>query len=441
MTTIKKIEVHDIRVPTSDKLLGSDPFHKKPNYSCVYTKIILNNGIEGLSICFTSGAGNDWIAYGVRDISKILKDYDLEEFMQAPIRVYKLINDHHQLRWLADGVNRMAMGCIVNALWDAWAKIKNKPLWKLLVDLSPEEVISSIDWRYLNDAITKEEAKEILINQSNKHHKLEKEILLKGPKAYSTSGWIGLSDQEIKERIDNMKNLGFDCYKVKVGQDLENDISRLSLIRDLIGNEANLMLDCNQVWGVDEAIRYMKELIKFKPIWIEEPTARDDVAGMLKISKFLEKHGIKVACGEQVPSVVIFKQLLQQRAIGFCQIDASRLGGVNDVLGVILLAKKYGIPICPHGGGIGLCNMIIHYAVWDQVKVSSHSSSQFVEYIDFLQEGVFERPVRIENGHYKIPTHPGWGIEMKKSFFDQHLYPNGNIWKGREKSGSIEFLA
>ena len=416
MLKIVNIVVTDLRVPTSDTLLGSDPFHKKPNYSCVYTTINLSNGIQGHSICFTSGAGNDWIAYGVKDIAKLLEDYDFSEFMNNPGLVYKFINDHHQLRWLADGVNRMALGSIINALWDAWAKVEKKPMWKLLVDLPPQIIIDAIDWRYLEDALTKEEALAILNEKIELHPDIEQAMLKRGPKAYSTAGWLGLTDEEISNTISEMQSQGFDCFKMKVGQNLDQDKDRLAFIRSIIGDEGKLMVDCNQLWGVDEAIEYMNQLSEFNPIWIEEPTARDDVQGHVKITQALEELNIKVASGEQVPSPVIFKQLLQSGGIGFCQIDASRLGGVNDVLAVILMAKKFAVPICPHGGGIGLCNMIVHYAIWDQVKVASHSENQIVEYIEFLQDDVFLNPIQVKDGHYVSPSAFGWGLEMQENF-------------------------
>jgi L-fuconate dehydratase len=274
----------------------------------------------------------------------------------------------------------------------------------------------------------------------DEHHDLEIALKKKGPKAYSTAGWLGLTDTEISETIKDMQDQGFDCFKMKVGQNLNHDKERLSFIRSIIGYESKLMVDCNQVWGVDEAIEYMTELKDFKPIWIEEPTARDDVQGHIKISNALKKFDIKVASGEQVPSPVVFKQLLQSGAIGYCQIDASRLGGVNDVLAIILLAKKFKIPVCPHGGGIGLCNMIVHYAIWDQIKVSSHSKNQLVEYLEFLQEGVFIHPIEVREGCYLTPESFGWGLEMHEEFFNSHIYPTGKIWKDRVSSGSITFL-
>ena len=437
---IVDIEAIDLRVPTSDTLQGSDPFHKKPNWSCVYTSIKLDNGIEGLSVCFTSGAGNDWIAYGVRDIAKLFKNFEFNKFINDPGSVYKLINDHHQLRWLADGVNRMAMGAIINALWDAWAKVEKKPMWKLLVDMTPQTLVDTIDWRYMEDALTRDEALEILNEKIHEHRDLEIKMQQIGPKAYSTAGWLGLTDEEIAKTIETMQDQGFDCFKMKVGQNLDHDKERLSFIRGIIGYDAKLMVDCNQVWGVNEAISYMTELKDFKPIWIEEPTARDDVQGHIKISKALKKFNIRVASGEQVPSPVIFKQLLQHGAIGYCQIDATRLGGVNDVLAVILLAKKYKVPVCPHGGGIGLCNMILHYAIWDQIKVASHSTNQLVEYAEFLQDEVFINPIQVKDGSYVTPQSHGWGLEMHKQFLRMYEYPIGDIWKDRVASGSITFL-
>ena len=433
------VDVIDIRVPTSDTLLGSDPFHTKPNYSAVYTKIITEDGFEGLSIVFTLGAGNDWIAYGVKDLSKLLIGKSFSKFTDNPGEIYKMFIDHHQIRWLADGVNRMAAGGLINGLWDLWAKKLNKPMWKLLVDLEPEQIINSIDWRYIKDAITPEEARNILVAGNKTRSESEKTLLHKGPKAYSTAGWLGLTDQQIIDTIDEMKKNGFDCFKMKVGQNIEEDKKRLKFIRSHIGEHAKLMLDANQIWGVDEAIAHMEELTEFNPIWIEEPTARDDVEGHLKIKNALKKYDIGVATGEQVPSPVIFKQLLTTGAIDFCQIDATRLGGVNDVIAVILMAKKYNIPVCPHGGGIGLCNMIIHYALWDHITVAKTQKNQYVEYLDFLQDGVFKSKLKVKNGHYIAPESYGWGLEINKDFMNNHIYPTGSVWIERENSGNILF--
>lgn len=441
MSRIERVEVVDLRVPTSDTLLGSDPFHKKPNYSTVLTTLTTDDGLVGTSVNFTAGAGNDWIAHGVEDLALLTKGQNLDDFIADPGVFYRLLVDHHQLRWLADGVARMAIGSILNAMWDLWAKKEGKPLWQLLVDLDPEQVVQSIDWRYLRDALMPAEALELLHRGRDGRVDRQARLSARGPKAYSTAGWLGLTDQQIADTITEMKTFGFDCFKMKVGQDLGEDRERLRFIRGIIGDDALLMLDANQIWGVDEAISYMEQLVEFRPHWIEEPTARDDVMGYRKIAAALAPHGIGVATGEQVPSPVIFKQLLQSQAIRFCQIDATRLAGVNDVLAVILMAAKYETLVCPHGGGIGLCNMICHYALWDQIAVAAHSEGQVVEYLNFLQEGVFVDPIAVGHGAYVTPTGPGWGLEMQPAFVAAHTYPGGSVWQGREDSGAITFVA
>ncbi len=440
-TVIENVSVIDIRVPTSDTLLGSDPFHKKPNYSVVLTTLETDTPLKGISVAFTAGAGNDWIAYGVKELAQLVIGMDIDSFTAEPGALHRLLIEHHQLRWLADGVNRMAVGSIVNAMWDIAAKQVQKPLWKLLVDMPPEKIVSCIDWRYLRDALSPDEAVELLSANTDSLYEREQILRQKGPKAYSTAGWLGLTDAQIVETVNQVKAVGFDSFKMKVGQDLEFDKKRLAFIRDVIGDDARLMLDANQFWGVDEAIAYMEELFRFKPTWIEEPTARDDVLGFVKIARALAPHGIGVAAGEQVPSPVIFKQLLTSGGIQYCQIDATRLGGVNDVLAVILIAAKLKIPVCPHGGGIGLCNMIQHYAIWDQICVAGHSDTQLVEYLNFLQDGVFLHPVQVRDGAYVAPMFPGWGLEMHDAFIERHTYPNGSVWHGREASGGITFLA
>jgi len=432
--TIKQVEVYDIRVPTSDSGLGSDPFHTSPDYSAVYTVVKSSTEYIGLSIVFTCGAGNDWVVYGVKQLAKMIRNYSLEEFIADPGSLHKRLLEHHQLRWLGDGVFRMSVGGIINALWDLWAKIEKKPLWKLLLDLSEEEIVDCIDWRYLCDVLNPEEAIEILKSKKDFIKEREKELNSVGMPAYLTVGWSGIGDDEVISKIIHFSDQGFQAFKIKVGVDIKSDFRRLELIRTQIGEEKTIMVDSNQVWGVDEAINYMERLAHFNLKWIEEPTARDDVVGYETISKKLEKYNIGVAGGEQIQSPVIYKQMLSSGALQFCQIDAARMGGVNDVLPVILLAKKYNIPVCPHGGGIGLCNMVLHFAIWDQIAVSGRSDIQLIEYIDFLQEGVFVEPIKIRNGNYMLPEVYGWGIEFKDSFLSNYIYPNGSVWQQRLKN-------
>ena len=437
---ITDIKIYDLRVPTSDQLMGSDPFHVKPDYSAVLIIIESSNRKKGLSIVFTIGAGNDWIAYGINQLIPLIQGLNIESFKENPGELYQTLLNHHQLRWLGDGVYRMAMGGLLNAIWDLWAKDEEKPLWKLLIDLSPDKIIKCIDWRHLEDSITKQEAYDILEkNQLNKHNS-EKRLLENGLSAYSTAGSLGLSNNQKLKKINQLKNEGFNAFKLKVGQDIDFDLSRIQFIRENVDPDTLIMLDANQFWGVNEAITYMQKLAKFNITWIEEPTNRDDVLGFIKISKELNKVGILVAAGEHIQSPVIFKQMLTTRAIQYAQIDASRLGGVNDIMAIMLIAAKYKIPICPHGGGLGLCNMIRHFAIWDQVAVSGHSNNQLVEYVDFLQDGVFIDPIKISKGSYVLPKTPGWGLEMHNEFIQKHLFPDGPIWSNRLNKSGVTFL-
>ncbi|MGJ8640116.1 MAG: enolase C-terminal domain-like protein [Opitutaceae bacterium] len=435
---INQANVIDLRVPTSDNLLGSDPFHKKPDYSSAVLHLETDSELRGVSVVFTIGAGTDWICHGIEDLAKLVIGMDLESFKQSPIKLYRRLIDHHQLRWLHDGVFRMACGAILNAMWDLWAKSEKKPLWKLLVDLEPDFIVHHcIDWRNIQDALTKEEALEILNRAQTNIPNREAEMSRRGPKAYCTAGWLGLSDEQILSSIQKLQVEGFDSFKLKVGQDLGRDVARIQFMRDAIGNDCQLMVDANQFWGLDEAKQHLEHYRPFNLKWVEEPIARDDVLGYVELSETFRDASFDFACGEQAASPVIFKQLLKSDAINYCQIDAVRVAGVNDVMAIILMAAKYNKPVCPHGGGIALCNMIQHYGMWDQIAVSGHSDTQLVEYIDFLQDAV-EEPVSISEGHYAPPHAAGWGLEFRADFLADHTYPSGKQWIHRpeEKCGS-----
>lgn len=427
---ITAAEVIDLRVPTSDQMLGSDPFHKKPDYSSAVLHLETDAGLRGVSVVFTVGAGNDWVCYGIQDLCQLIVGSTLEDFTAAPIRLYCRLIDHHQLRWLHDGVFRMAAGAILNAMWDLWAKSLNVPLWKLLVDLEPEFVADCIDWRNISDALTRDEAVAILHERGGNVTTRETEMTSRGPRAYCTAGWLGLSDEEILATIRKLQDQGFDSFKLKVGRDLEADVQRIAFMRDAIGPGCNLMVDANQYWGVDEASRHMERYRPYDLKWVEEPIARDDVLGYRELAETFSDASFGFACGEQAASPVIFKQLLKSRAIAFCQIDAVRVAGVNDVMAIVLMAAKTNTPVCPHGGGIALCNMIQHYGMWDQIAVSGHSDTQLVEYIDFLQEAV-AHPVVIKDGCYVAPTASGWGLEFQPAFLERHRFPDGDAWKHR----------
>ena len=434
---ITSAKVIDLRVPTSDQMLGSDPFHKKPDYSSAVLHLETDAGLRGVSVVFTVGAGTDWICHGIEDLCQLIIGSDLNEFSAAPIKLYKRLIDHHQLRWLHDGVFRMAAGAIINAMFDLWAKSLEKPLWKLLVDLEPEFVADCIDYRNISDALTRDEAVAILKKRRAAVATREKEMATLGPKAYCTAGWLGLSDEQILATIRKLEQEGFDSFKLKVGSDADADVRRIKFMRDAIGPELNLMVDANQYWGVEEAKQHVERYRPFGLKWVEEPIARDDVMGYLELSQTFADAEFDFACGEQAASPVIFKQLLKSGAIKYCQIDAVRVAGVNDVMAIILMAAKYDIPVCPHGGGIALCNMIQHYGMWDQIAVSGHSDTQLVEYIDFLQEAV-EHPVEVRDGCYVTPTAAGWGLEFLPEFLSKHTFPGGEVWASRpaEKKGA-----
>lgn len=427
---ITSAEVLDVRVPTSDAMLGSDPFHKKPDYSSALLHLNTDGDLRGVSVVFTVGAGTDWICHGIEDLCELIVGTNLRDFAKSPVDLYRRLIDHHQLRWLHDGVFRMAAGAVVNAMWDLWAKAEGKPLWKLLVDLEPEFVVDCIDWRNLSDALNRDEALELLQAQSSRIREREAILTETGPKAYCTAGWLGLSDEQILDTIQRMQAEGFDAFKLKVGLDSDRDVERIGFMRRAIGDNCSLMVDANQFWGVEEAKSHVERYRPFGLKWVEEPIARDDVLGYVELSKAFEDAGFGFACGEQAASPVIFKQLIKSGAIKYCQIDAVRVGGVNDVMAIILLAAKYGIPVCPHGGGIALCNMIQHYGMWDQIAVAGHSDTQLIEYIDFLQESV-ETPVRVKDGRYVAPMANGWGLEFKTEFLDRYHFPDGAAWRDR----------
>ncbi len=430
---ITSADVIDLRVPTSDEMLGSDPFHKAPDYASAVLHLETDGGLRGVSVVFTVGAGTDWICHGIRDLAKLVIGMSLDEFSAAPIELYRRLIDHHQLRWLHDGVFRMACGAIINAMWDLWAKSEDKPLWKLLVDLEPEFVVGCIDWRHLNDALAPDEALQILRDAQDNKASREAEMSEIGPKAYCTAGWLGLSDEAILGTVRKLQETGFDAFKLKVGQNVEGDVARIKFLRDAIGPDESLMVDANQYWGVGEAKQHVANYLPFGLKWVEEPIARDDVLGYVELAETFEGASFKFACGEHAASPVIFKQLLKSGAIGYCQIDAVRVAGVNDVMAIILMAAKFGVPVCPHGGGIALCNMIQHYGMWDQIAVSGHSDTQLVEYIDFLQEAVVH-PVRTKDGHYLTPAAPGWGLEFHADFLADHTYPDGKVWRDRPEN-------
>jgi L-fuconate dehydratase len=432
--TIKRITVRDIRFPTSRELHGSDAMNPNPDYSAAYVTLETDSELRGNGIAFTLGRGTELCVLAAERIGARLLNQDLDVITRSMARVWRHLASDSQMRWVGPekGVVHMALAAVVNAVWDLWAKSESKPLWKLLCDLSPEEIVECIDFRYIGDAITPDEATSILRNAQPTRHEREALVRRIGYPAYTTSaGWLGYSDEMIQQLCERAIEDGWTHFKIKVGADLGQDIHRLDLVRNTIGSERGLMLDANQVWDVDEAIAWMSELSRFDPYWIEEPTSPDDVLGHARIAKAIAP--VRVATGEMCQNRVIFKQLFQADAIGFCQVDSCRLGGVNEVLAVILMAAKYGIPVCPHGGGVGLCEHIQHLSLFDFICVSQSLQNRYAEYVDHLHEH-FVDPVRVQGGRYLVPTLPGYSIQMHQRSLDDYEYPNGPVWRDIEES-------
>lgn len=428
---ITEIEVKDIRFPTSNSLDGSDAMNPDPDYSAAYVILKTNHpeNLEGHGLTFTIGRGNELCVAAIKSLSYLIIGKSLATFTKDMGAFWKMITGDSQLRWLGPekGVIHLATGAIVNAVWDLYAKAAGKPLWKLIADMTPEELISCIDFTYIIDAITPEEGLEILRkNQSTKTERTQK-LLEKGYPAYTTSaGWLGYSDEKMRRLCREAKAEGFKHMKIKVGSDLKDDMRRAKIIRDEIGDDLQLMMDANQKWDVNEAIENMAHLKEFNPYWIEEPTSPDDVLGHAKIAK--EVYPIKVATGEHCQNRVVFKQLMQANAIGICQIDSCRVGGVNEILAILLMAAKFDIPVCPHAGGVGLCEYVQHLSMIDYIAISGKLEDRIIEYVDHLHEH-FHDPVVIKNGAYMPPKMPGYSIEMKAQSLLDYSFPDGKIWR------------
>jgi L-fuconate dehydratase len=414
-TTITRVEALDIRFPTSQGLHGSDAMNPDPDYSAAY--VILHtdraDGMQGHGLTFTIGRGNELCVAAVEALAPLVRGLTLEEIRDDMAGFWRRVTGDSQLRWVGPekGVIHLATAAVVNAVWDLYAKAERKPLWRLLAEMSPEEIVGCVDFRYITDALTPEEALEILRRQEPTRREREAEMLRDGYPAYTTSaGWLGYPDEQIRRLCREGIAGGWSHFKIKVGRDLRDDVRRAAIIREEIGPGRKLMMDANQVWDVGEAIASMRELARFDPWWIEEPTSPDDVLGHAAIARAVAPIG--VATGEHCQNRVIFKQLMQAGAIRFCQIDSCRLGGVNEVLAVLLLAAKFGIPVCPHAGGVGLCEYVQHLSIFDYICVSGSLEDRIVEYVDHLHEH-FEDPVVIRAGRYMPPTAPGYSITMK----------------------------
>lgn len=428
---ISGIDVKDIRFPTSKSLDGSDAMNPDPDYSAAYVILTTNhpNHLEGHGLTFTIGRGNELCVAAIQSLSHLVIGKSMSEIASDMAGFWRTITGDSQLRWLGPekGVIHLATGAMVNAVWDLYAKMEGKPLWQLIADMSPEEFVNCVDFTYITDAITKEEAVALLKKKAPSKKSRIAQLKATGYPAYTTSaGWLGYSDEKMRRLCRAAKAEGFTHLKMKVGSNLEDDKRRAAIIREEIGEELRLMMDANQKWDVEEAISNMAILAKYDPYWIEEPTSPDDILGHAKIAKAVAP--IKVATGEHCQNRVMFKQLMQAGAIEICQIDSCRVGGVNEILAILLMAAKFDIPVCPHAGGIGLCEYVQHLSMIDYIAISGSLENRIIEYVDHLHEHFYD-PVIIKNGHYMPPTMPGYSIQMKPASIEKYSFPNGPIWQ------------
>jgi L-fuconate dehydratase len=426
---IRNVRTRDIRFPTSRELDGSDALNVG-DYSATYVVLETDEGPEGHGLTFTNGRGNEVCVAAVNALAPLVAGRELSAVTGDFRGFLRELTVDKQLRWLGPekGILHMATGAVVNAVWDLWAKCSGKPLWKLLADLTPEQTVAAIDFSYITDVLTPEQALAILREKAAGRAAREAEMRRDGYPAYTTStGWLGYSDEKVRRLCREAIAQGWTAFKMKVGQSLEDNERRAALMREEIGPSRKLMMDANQCWDVGEAIRQMKHLARFDPWWIEEPTSPDDVLGHAAIAKAVAPIG--VATGEVCQNRVIFKQLLQANAIRFLQVDSCRMAGVNEVLAVLLMAERFGVPVCPHAGGVGLCEYVQHLAIYDYVAVSGRLEDRLCEYVDHLHEH-FVDPCEVRNARYLAPLAPGYSIAIKPASLDAHEFPRGRVWSG-----------
>ena len=428
---ITSIRAVDVRFPTSEQLDGSDALNKDPDYSAAYITLETAQGDRGFSLIFTIGRGNDLCCQAVESMQHLVVGKCFDEIKANIGQFYDQLRSDSQLRWLGPekGVVHMAVGGIANAIWDMWARAESKPVWRLLADMSPEEFVDCLDLRYVSDVLTREEALDIVsANAATKRDRIRR-LEETGYPAYTTSaGWLGYSDEKLERLCGECVDDGFKHIKLKVGESVEDDIRRCRIARNAIGPNVKLMIDANQVWEVDQAIDWVKQLREFDPWFIEEPTSPDDVMGHGKI-----RAGVAptlVATGEHCQNRILFKQFIESDAIDIVQIDACRLAGVNEILTVYTIAAKYGKPVFPHAGGVGLCEYVQHLAMIDYVQISAEKDDRVVEFVDHLHEH-FEDPCVVVDGAYRAPSKPGFSIKMFDDSVERFTYPTGSEWQAR----------
>ncbi|MDX5569604.1 L-fuconate dehydratase [Streptomyces sp. ID05-04B] len=430
---ITALDVLDVRFPTSEHLDGSDAMNPEPDYSAAYVVLRTDagDGLEGHALAFTTGRGNDVQAAAIAALAPYVVGLSVDEVCGDLGAFSRSLVHDPQLRWLGPekGAIHMATGAVVNAAWDLAAKRAGKPVWRFLGEMSPEELVAQVDFRWLSDALTPEEALEILRRAEPGREERIAGLLERGYPAYTTTpGWLGYSDEKLARLAREAVAEGFTQIKLKVGASLEDDVRRMRTARAAVGDSIRIAVDANQRWDVQPAIDWMRELAPYQPYWIEEPTSPDDILGHAAVRRALSP--IKVATGEHIANRVVFKQLLQAGAVDIVQIDSARVGGINENLAILLLAAKFGAPVCPHAGGVGLCEMVQHLSMFDYVAVSGTLENRVIEYVDHLHEH-FVDPVRIADGHYLAPTLPGLSAEMHQESLKEFTYPDGPVWSVR----------
>ncbi len=412
-TRITSFETFDIRFPTSQHLDGSDAMNPDPDYSAAYVVLRTDSkDCHGYGMTFTIGRGNEICVAAIRSLANLLIGQTVESLMAEPVMLYRKLTGDSQLRWVGPekGVIHLAAAAVINAVWDLWARIQNKPVWQVICDMSPEQFAACIDFRYLTDAMTPNQAVEILNRHTSTRTRRIEELKDIGYPSYTTSaGWLGYSDEALKQKCADLKDRGWKHFKIKVGRDLEDDRRRCSVLRREMGDDAHMMIDANQVWDVPQAIEWIRELAPFNPWFVEEPTSPDDILGHRAIAEAVSP--IRIATGEMCHNRIMFKQFMQSGALQVCQLDCCRLGGVNEVMAVLLLAARFDIPVCPHAGGVGLCEYVQHASIVDYVCVSASMVDRVTEYSDHLHEHVCE-PVVMKRGRYMPPQAAGYSVQF-----------------------------
>ncbi|MFE0930421.1 L-fuconate dehydratase [Streptomyces mutabilis] len=432
-TRFTALDVLDVRFPTSEHLDGSDAMNPEPDYSAAYLVLRTDaaDGLEGHALAFTTGRGNDVQAAAIAALAPYVVGRSVDEVCGDLGAFSRSLVHDPQLRWLGPekGAIHMATGAVVNAAWDLAAKRAGKPVWRFLGEMTPEELVAQVDFRWLSDALTPEEALEILRRAEPGRQNRTARLLKLGYPAYTTTpGWLGYSDEKLTRLSREAVADGFTQIKLKVGASLEDDVRRMRVAREAVGEGIRIAVDANQRWDVGPAIDWMRALAPYDPYWIEEPTSPDDILGHAAVREAVAP--IKVATGEHIANRVVFKQLLQAGAVDIVQIDSARVGGVNENIAILLLAAKFGVPVCPHAGGVGLCEMVQHLSMFDYVAVSGTVEDRVIEYVDHLHEH-FVDPVRVTDGHYLAPTLPGLSAQMHPESLKEYVYPDGPVWTAR----------